>query len=196
MFGCFVGGWCVNVWNQQTEQIFVATNEIGPGAPLDAQNVHRVEWPITRIPVGSVRDLDELEAKYTRARLHAGEPVLRAMLMDSIELGSESLGVVPKDFRVVSVPIEWLGSELVNPGDRVGLVVEVPGTSTRIQHDVNVLCVDSVTVRREDSEGRRRNTRMVTLAVKPELVEVVFSASKLGKLRLTSPSNEQHIPAP
>jgi len=176
-----------------TEKIFVAATNINIGEQLDAQNVRLEEWPKDRVPEGAVLTLEELEERYPRTRLYAGEPILQAKLMDSRDRGSEA-HTIPEGYRVVSVKVsvESSVSGLVQPGDRVDLVVflrksgEVPETGTKtILRDVNVFSVDGETERSVDEDGQARNVRTVSLLVKPDQAETVMLASELGRLFLT-----------
>ena len=150
----------------ETTKIFVAMNDINIGTKLDAQNVRPEEWPKDRVPDGAITTLEELADRFPRTRLYAGEPILQAKLMDSND-GSKSVDI-PEGFRVVSVRVsmESSVSGLVQPGDRVDLVVflrksaDIPETGTRtILRDVNVFAVDAETERNVDSNGVARSLR-------------------------------------
>lgn len=175
----------------ETAKIFVALTDIGIGQELDANNVKLEDWPRDRIPDGAITDLADLEGHFPRTRLYAGEPILKAKLMSSND-GSKSVDI-PKGFRVVSVQVTMKSavSGLVQPGDRVDLLVflrksaEVPQTGTRtILKDVNVFAVDSETERSVGDDGEARDVRTVSLLVKPEQAETVMLASELGELFL------------
>ena len=174
-------------------KIFVAVTNINIGEKLDANNVRLEEWPRDRVPEGAVLALEELEDRYPRNRLYAGEPILAAKLMTSRDRGSTAL-TIPEGYRVASVKVsvESSVSGLVQPGDRVDLVVflrrsgEVPETGTRtILRDVNVFGVDGETERKVDEDGQVRNIRTVSLLVRPEQAERVLLASQLGQLYLS-----------
>ncbi len=177
----------------ETEKIFVTAANINIGEKLDASKVILEEWPRDRVPEGAIRELTELEERYPRHRLYAGEPLLQAKLMDSRDRGSKAL-TIPEGYRVASVKVsvESSVSGLVQPGDRVDLVVflrksgEVPETGTRtILRDVNVFSVDGETERKVDEDGQARNVRTVSLLVRPEQAEKVLLASELGQLYLS-----------
>jgi len=170
-----------------TVDICVAIVDIGIGEKFTAQNVKLEGWPKDRVPDGAVSDMKDLDDRYARARLYAGEPILRAKLMDSND-GSKAVDI-PKGFRVVSVKVsmESSVSGLVQPGDRVDLMVflqkshDVPQTSTKtILRDVNVFAVDTETERSVDAQGKSQNLRTVSLLVKPEQAEAVNLAAGLG----------------
>jgi pilus assembly protein CpaB len=175
----------------EADKIFVAVADINIGEKLDAQNVKLEAWPRDRVPEGAIRDLAEIEGNFPRTRLYAGEPILTAKLMDSDDSSAQD---IPEGYRVVSVKVsvESVVGGLVQPGDRVDLLVflrkssEVPETGTRtILRDVNVFAVDAETERRVDSDGQARAVRTVSLLVKPEQAEAVMLASELGQLKLS-----------
>jgi pilus assembly protein CpaB len=175
-----------------TTKIFVAITDINIGDQLNEQNIRLEEWPKQRVPEGAISQLDDLQDRFPRTRLYAGEPILRAKLMDSND-GSKSVDI-PKGFRVVSVKVsmESSVSGLVQPGDRVDLMVllkksnEVPETGTRtILRDVNIFAVDSETERNVDADGSSSVLRTVSLLVKPDQAETITLASGLGSLFLT-----------
>ncbi len=176
----------------ETEKILVALTDINIGETFDAQTVKLEEWPKDRVPEGSVYDLEEVEGKYPRTRMYAGEPILLAKLMDSNK-GSPTV-TIPKGFRVVSVKVsvETAGGGLIQPGDRVDVLVllrksaEVPETGTHtILKDVNVFSVDGATERAVDEDGRARTLSTVSLLLKPRQAESVMLASDIGRLFLT-----------
>lgn len=172
--------------------VFVAISDVSIGQKLTEANVRLEEWPKDRVPGGAIASFDDLKERFPRTRLYAGEPILRAKLMDSND-GSKAVDI-PKGFRVVSVKVsmESSVSGLVQPGDRVDLLVflrkngEVTLTGTKtILRDVNVFAVDSETERNVDANGNAMNLRTVSLLVKPEQAETITLASGLGNLYLT-----------
>ena len=128
----------------------MAASDINIGQKLDANNVRLEEWPRDRVPDGALTELEDLTDRFPRTRLYLGEPVLKAKLMDSND-GSKAV-TIPKGFRVVSVKVsmESSVSGLVQPGDRVDLLVflrkngEVPVTGAKtILREVTVFAVDA-----------------------------------------------------
>lgn len=175
----------------ETAEILVALTDIGISESLDARTVKLEEWPQDRVPEGAVLALADVDGKYARARLYAGEPILLAKLMDSNK-GSPTV-TIPKGYRAVPVKVsaETAGG-LIQPGDRVDVLVilrksaEVQETGTRtILRDVNVFAVDGATERAVDEEGRARTLNTVMLLLKPQQAEGVMLAHELGRLFLT-----------
>ncbi|MBP89671.1 MAG: Flp pilus assembly protein CpaB [Planctomycetaceae bacterium] len=176
----------------ETEKILVAITDITIGETLDAQTVKLEEWPKDRVPEGAVLDFEEVEGKFSRTRMYAGEPILNAKVMDSNK-GSKTV-TIPKGYRAVAVKVsaETAGGGLIQPGDRVDVLVllrksqEVRETGARtILQDVNVFSVDGATERAVDADGQARSLNTVALLLKPRQVEAVMLASELGRLFLT-----------
>lgn len=176
----------------ETAKILVAMTDINIGEKLDAQTVKLEEWPKDRVPEGAVYELTEIEGKFPRTRMYAGEPILTAKLMGSSN--SSAAQTIPKGFRVVAIKasVENAGGGLIQPGDRVDVLVllrksaEVPETGTRtILKDVNVFSVDGATERSVDENGQARALSTVSLLLKPRQAESAMLASELGRLFLT-----------
>jgi pilus assembly protein CpaB len=176
----------------ETIKIFVAITDVGVGEKLDAQNVMLEEWPKDRVPEGAIFELDELDDQFTRTRLYSGEPIMAAKLMNANGRGSESI-TIPSGFRVISVPVtlESAVSGLLQPGDRVDLIVffrrgpEIPETGTRtLLRNINV-GVDGATDRSIDDNGRTRNLKTVSLLVTPKQAEIVMLGQELGSLSIS-----------
>ena len=184
----------------ETEKIFVAMAAIDIGQPLTAENVKLEEWPKTKIPQGAVMKLEDLKDRYPRQRLYAGEPILEAKLMDNNEADSTK---IPAGYRVasVSVTMETGVAGLVQPGDRVDLVVylkrnqdvHMTGVKT-ILRDVRVFAVNQETERTTDKDGQAIIAKTVSFLVTPAQVERLMLAGQLGKLHLSlrRPNDEQN----
>jgi len=188
---------------EDTAQIYVAKTDIIIGDELSDKNVVLAEWPKGRIPLGSTSDIEELKERFARTRLYEGEPILKAKLMDSNN-GSKST-TIPAGFRVVSVRVTIYSSVsgLVEPGDRVDLLVflrknqDIPTTGTKtILQDVTVFAVDSETERSVDSSGEARSLRTVSLLVQPEQAETILLAGQLGELSLALRRPNDHLEGP
>jgi pilus assembly protein CpaB len=109
--------------------------------------------------------------------------------------GKENSAKIPEGFRVVSVKVtmDEVVSGLVQPGDRVDVVVFLKGNNTEIKStmantilkDVRVFAINSETERATDKDGEQSVAKTVSLLVKPNQVESIMLAGELGKLRLS-----------
>lgn len=174
-------------------ELFVAIHDIDIGAKLDATNVKLDKWPKDRIPEGAINKIEELNDRFPRVRLYAGEPILTAKLMDAKD-GVDRAAKIPEGYRVVSVKVtmDEVVSGLVQPGDRVDVVLFLRKgegiEKTRAQtflKDVRVFALNSETERSTDSKTGEVVAKTVSLLVKPDQVETVMLAAELGKLRLS-----------
>jgi len=180
-----------NTVQQETVKIFVASTDVDINDALNSQNLRLEEWPKDRVPEGALSKLEELDNRFARQRLYAGEPIIAAKLTDSI---NNAASTIPEGFRAYAIKVsgEVVVGNLVKPGDRVDLVVflrkngDVPITGTRtILRDTRVFAVNTKTERSEDDQGQTTTAQTVSLLVTPKQVELLTLASQLGTLRLS-----------
>jgi pilus assembly protein CpaB len=182
------------------EKIFVAATDVGLGQKLDKRQLKVAEWPKDRLPVGAIRKLEDVVGKRPLTRLYAGEPILKAKLVEADKL-SAAAEKIPKGFRVasVSVTMDSSASGLIYPGDRVdvlvflrqGANVKMPRTRT-ILKNVTVFAVDDRFQRDANDDGEGLKAKTVSLLVKPTQVEKIMLAAELGKIKLSLRSAEDN----
>jgi pilus assembly protein CpaB len=177
-----------------TEKIYVATADIPLGEIMTAQMVKLEEWPQDKVPEGAVRALDQIEGRRPLTRLYPGEPILAAKLIDANKFYGAS-EKIPKGFRVASVKVtmDSSASGLINPGDRVDVLVflrrgrgvSMTGTRT-ILKNVTVFAVNERFQRDpdDDSDGGGA-AKTVSLLVQPTQVEKLMLAQELGRIKLS-----------
>jgi pilus assembly protein CpaB len=177
-----------------TENIYVATADIPLGEIMTSKMVKLEEWPKDKVPEGAVRNLEEIEGQRPLTRLYPGEPILRAKLIDANKFYGAS-EKIPKGFRVASVKVtmDSSASGLINPGDRVDVLVflrqgrgvSITGTRT-ILKNVTVFAVNDRFQRDPDDDAEGGNTaKTVSLLVKPTQVERLMLAQELGRIKLS-----------
>jgi len=175
------------------ESIFVATSDIPLGQVLITDMLRQEEWPRDKIPEGAVQNVEEIDGKRTLTRLYPGEPILHAKLIDANKF-SDASEKIPKGFRVASVKVtmDSSASGLINPGDRVDVLVflkrgrgiSLTGTRT-ILKNVTVFAVDDRFQRNPDEEETAVRAKTVSLLVKPDQVERLMLAQELGRIKLS-----------
>jgi pilus assembly protein CpaB len=176
------------------EQIYVATTDVPLGQTLSPQMVKLEEWPQDKIPEGAVRSLEQLEGQRSLTRLYPGEPIMMAKLIDANKFFGAA-EKIPKGFRVASVRVtmDSSASGLINPGDRVDVLVflkrgaGITSTGTRtILKNVTVFAVNDRFQRdpEEEGEGGLR-AKTVSVLVKPNQVEKLMLAQELGRIKLS-----------
>ena len=175
------------------ESIFVATADIPLGQVLIADMVRLEEWPQDKIPEGAVRTMEEIDGNRTLTRLYPGEPILHAKLIDANKFAGAS-EKIPKGYRVASVKVtmDSSASGLINPGDRVDVLVflkrgrgiTMTGTRT-ILKNVTVFAVNDRFQRNPDEEESAARAKTVSVLVKPDQVERLMLAQELGRIKLS-----------
>lgn len=176
----------------ETVKVFVAATNVDISDKLDSQNVRLEEWPRDRVPEGAITKLEDLQDRFAAQRLYPGEPIMKAKLMND-NAGSPTVHI-PPGHRACPIKVQGghnAGALLINPGDRVDVLVFVrksselsfTGTKT-ILRDIRVFSVGEQTSRATDEEGGRGSAQTVMLLVTPKQAEKLTLASELGSLRL------------
>ncbi len=175
----------------EMRSVLVAAAEININQPLSKENVRVEQWPRRQIPQGSLSLLQDIDAKYARIRLYAGEPILSAKVMNWDD-ASSSLKV-PKGFRAVSVRVtmDQSVSSLIEPGDKVDVIVvvkrtpESPAMSKTILKSVQVFAVNTEMGKSPEKDKALEEARTVSLLLDPEGAERLAMGQELGTVRLT-----------
>ena len=178
----------------EMESIYVAMVDCPQRTSLTAQMVKLEEWPKERVPMGAIKELEQLEGRTPRHPLYAGEPILETKLIDP----QKDLGVVSDKirpgFRAISVKVdaEVSNANLTLPGDRVDVMVYLQKrppeimqtTTTTILRNVTVFAVNDQTSLETDRGETTMAAKTVTLEVRPADAERLMLAQSLGRLRL------------
>jgi pilus assembly protein CpaB len=175
----------------EMREVLVASREININEALSEQNVQRAMLPATVVQRGALTEIEGLQNRYARVRLYPGEPILLDKVMGADDT-SGSLKV-PLGYRVVSVRVtsESSVSSLIEPGDRVDVIVVLQHTSEApvslsktILKAVRVFAVNSEMARTIEAEKNLDEARTVSLLLKPDQVEKLMMAADLGNIRL------------
>ena len=66
----------------ETVEIFVTTQAISAQEEITADKIKLEHWPANKVPQGSSNDLAELQGRYAKQSMYAGEIVMSAKLMN------------------------------------------------------------------------------------------------------------------
>ena len=175
----------------ETETIYVAVSSVPSWKPLNAELVKQEEWPIDKVPEGAARSLDQFEGKSPRFPLYSGEPIILNKLSDGD--GSTASIRIPEGHQVMSVKVDKESSlsGLINPGDKVDVLVFIRGrsqdnlrTGTRtILRNTTVFAVNDQMARNTEDEASI-DAKTVSLLVLPEQSEKLLLAKQLGTIHL------------
>jgi len=177
--------------SDQSEQIVVATADLGLAETVTGQNIRLVNWPKASVPPGALRTAAEAEGRVVRSSVVAGEPLIEGKLAPQLSgKGGIMPMLIPEGQRGVTIRLDDATREsgFVMPNSRVDVLVSMPkgpGSDEKIAkvilQDVTVLAAGQI-VEMKDNKPVTNTT--VTLALTPQQVERLAVAQSDGRLML------------
>lgn len=165
--------------------VCVATREIDAGETLDEGNVQVEEWVASLLPADAVTSMHDVLGKRATSSIPA-RAVLCPVYFEARDGGLE----VPEDLVAVSVPVDAAHAVggAVAPGDEVDVYLSGSGVASS-------LCAARVlasSAQRDDAAS----LSWVTIAVEPERVAELLSATSAGSVSLVVPGSGVRDSAP
>ena len=176
--------------SDQSEQIVVATADLGLADTVTSLHIKLVSWPKPSVPPGALRTAAEAEGRVVRSSIVAGEPLIEGKLAPQLAgRGGIMPMLIPEGQRGVTIRVDdaMRESGFVLPNSRVDVLVSMPkaGSNEKIAkvilQDVTVLAAGQ-TVEMKDNKPVTNTT--VTLALTPQQVERLAVAQSEGRLML------------
>src|SRR5712671_491706 len=176
--------------SDQSEQIVVATADLGLADTVTSLHIKLVSWPKPSVPPGALRTAAEAEGRVVRSSIVAGEPLIEGKLAPQLAgRGGIMPMLIPEGQRGVTIRVDdaMRESGFVLPNSRVDVLVSMPkaGSSEKIAkmilQDVTVLAAGQ-TVEMKDNKPVTNTT--VTLSLTPQQVERLAVAQSEGRLML------------
>ncbi len=171
----------IDRYGGQTAQVLVSTADIPVGQPVDTTNAALLEWPVDLLPEGEVATaLDQVEGKIAQADIKRNEPILLERVGNGVSRIS-----VPEGLAAVTVSADEVLAVggAIKAGSFVDVYVETTkGTVEQLGKRILVLETSSAS---DDSQDQ---LAWVTLAVTPESVSELISASTKGTIHFALPS--------
>ena len=176
--------------SDQSEQIVVATADLGLADTVTSQHIKLVNWPKASVQPGALRTAAEAEGRVVRSSIVAGEPLIEGKLAPQLAgRGGIMPMLIPEGQRGVTIRVDdaMRESGFVLPNSRVDVLVSMAkaGSSEKIAkvilQDVTVLAAGQ-TVEMKDNKPVTNTT--VTLALTPQQVERLAVAQSEGRLML------------
>ncbi|MGE0080159.1 MAG: Flp pilus assembly protein CpaB [Thiohalomonadaceae bacterium] len=158
----------------------VALNPLPQGEAIAETAVKLV--PVSVAPAEGFSRIEDVVGRVPVAKIGVGEPVLQRHFSE----GSELSRALAEDERAVAIPLnEVVGvGGLIEPGDRVDVLVYVPADGRQVQHSQAQVVLERVRVLTTDSGAGQRSSRTAVLAVPAKDVPRLVLASSAGQLRL------------
>lgn len=171
---------------ETTLEIFVAKKNLETGWKLTEEHFVLDRWPQSRLPQGAIVKLEQIEGKFCKQNIFAGEPIIVDKLSDNRDSLSNQL---PKGYRVFDIASGGIG--YIKPGDHVDVIgtfkLEGNGNvaeSKTVMKNVKVFAINGVTTR--ESDGKQTSGQAtLQLQVKDSQVEALTLANKLGEMRIS-----------
>lgn len=178
---------------QRMARIVVATQGLGFGAALSAQNVRLANWPADSVPAGAFTTIEEATKNRVALRpIVPGEPVLaskvsgangRATLSANLPLGQLAYAIPISDVAGVG--------GFVRPGDVVDVILtrKIPGDGAKDYDKMSIVVLEAIPVLGIDQVSDENKTepavgKTATLQVDTAGAQKLALSTQLGVLTL------------
>lgn len=189
-----------------TVQVLVAKTDISPGVKLDETMVGFQSWSKETVPQNAVVDAKQFEERALKAYVYQGEVILQAKLGDKGVFGASA--AIPEGMRLFSFPVNMtsISSGMVQPGDRVDILVtynqtkpgqgQIQKTKTVLEF-IEVFALDRKRTTDGDDGTKGTKAENMSVLVTPKQAELLFLASKMGQLQtaLRNPNDRESLTA-
>ncbi len=171
-----------------TNQLVIASEELGVGVPLEPQHLKIIDWPGDPLE-GSYATTDELIGRGVLFPIQMNEPLLDAKLT-APGSGAGLAATIPEGKRALSVRVnDVVGvAGFVLPGTRVDIILS--GSVGGKGIDVSKIVLENVQVLSAgqnveyDSSGKAQKVPVVTVLLTPEEAQKLTLATIDGRIRL------------
>lgn len=180
--------------NVGTVKLLAPERRIKAGTKLSDVRLLDMYWPISQVPSGAIRDVNELKTLYAKNDLPAGIPLQKKHL--TTQPHRIGLSVSPGNRAVaINIDAQTAIEYHVEPGTHVDVVLTYHDaqrelTSKVIVQNARVLSLGGDTARNSDqskmfqNNRSRQRSKTVTLDVAPEDALKITTSMQLGKLSL------------
>jgi pilus assembly protein CpaB len=174
-----------------TENIVVASQDLGVGAVINDTQVKMVGWPKASLPQGSFAATGQVVGRVALDKIAAGEPITAAKLVPAGGQPGILTYKIPEGHRAMTVAVDQVSgvAGFITPGNKVDVVLSVtpPGgkqpLSKIVLQDVPVLAIGQI-ISQEKKDEKPQVVPTVTMDVTPDDAEKLAVASTQGRLQL------------
>src|SRR5437667_10676660 len=170
----------------KTKRIIAAGVALQPGAPITAENLTEIDWPVNVPLQGLTEKKEDVTGHVLIYAVAAQQPVLRRDLASGASLGLSAK--IPDGMRATAVKTNEVTNiaGFIFPGSHVDVLVtlkpeNIASTETRTVLQ-NVLVLSTGTKMDPDPNGKPENVNVVTLLVTPEQSEKLALAQHQGTI--------------
>jgi len=171
-----------------TKRVVAAAVALQPGAPITAENLTEINWPVNVPLEGLIEKKQDAAGHVLMYAVAANEPVLQRDLAASASLGLAAK--IPDGMRATAVKTNEVTNiaGFILPGSHVDVLVTLrtenntaASTETRTVLQ-NVQVLSTGTKMDPDPNGKPENVNVVTLLVSPEQSEKLALAQNQGTI--------------
>ncbi|HEY4185527.1 MAG TPA: Flp pilus assembly protein CpaB [Polyangia bacterium] len=176
------------------EKIVVAAIDLPMATRLTQEHLKMVEWPVSALPPGAVRDTKEIIDRVLISHVISGEPIRAAQLAPK-DAGNGLAALIPMHMRAMAVRVDDVVgvAGFIHPDDRVDVIVtlrpakpvDAESTSKVILQNVKVLAVGKEIEVADQARRQASPATVATLLVSPDQAEKLALAANEGRLVLT-----------
>jgi pilus assembly protein CpaB len=185
-----------------TAEVLVASKEIEPGRPLQADAVRWDVWPQSSVAEAFITKTEQpdigkaIEGYIVRAPIVTGQPITEFFVVRADQAGFLSALIRP-GMRAVSIVVapETGAGGFILPNDRVDIIItreqREEGTNATgvradtILRDVRILAIDQTSQTQVSKDGQQWAVgKTATLELTPAQAELVGHAARQGSLSL------------
>jgi pilus assembly protein CpaB len=171
----------------KTKRIIAAAVALQPGAPITAQNLTEIDWPVNVPLEGLIEKKEDVTGHVLMYAVAVQQPVLQRDLASSASLGLSAK--IPDGMRATAVKTNEVTNiaGFIFPGSHVDVLVTLKpdnnasSTETRTVLQ-NVLVLSTGTKIDPDPNGKPENVNVITLLVTPEQSEKLALAQNQGTI--------------
>jgi pilus assembly protein CpaB len=166
----------------KTVEVVVAEVDLHPGMKLKAEMMKTVPYLEESIPPGHFLTPEKAAGRVVIAPLKRQELILESRLAPTTVKQGGMAAILKSGKRAVSIAgNKVLGSSgLINPGDRVDILLTANNENKTVFENVLVLATGSQM--RRNPEGKPSPVNVYTLEVTPEQGEKIILAANSGKI--------------
>jgi pilus assembly protein CpaB len=175
-------------------KIVVAAVDLPMATRLKADQLKIVDWPLTALPAGAIRDPKEVVDRVLTSHVVSGEPIRPAQLAAK-DAGTGLAALIPAHMRAMAVRVDDVVgvAGFIHPDDRVDVIVilrpskpaDAEATSKAILQNVKVLAVGKEIEIADQARRQASPATVATLLVNPQQAEKLALAANEGRLVLT-----------
>lgn len=168
-------------------EVVVATDQLQPGSKLTVQQMGLANWPKDSIPVGAVKNTDQLVNRVPKMDIAKGEIILERMLVPISSAGSMAVQIAPGKRAFTMNVNEVAGvAGFAMPGNFVDVILNSKDQSNQEVSKIILqkLLILAVAQDRLVDDSKPKVVNAITIEVSPLEAETLDLARSIGSLSL------------